>query len=103
MKNHNLHETILRAARKLPDDTRVPYAFEKRIMARLTSQSQPDSLDLWARGLWQATIPCLTLMFAISAWSMVATGRVPSIDPLATDLELTMIQPFDELDVEYLW
>ncbi len=106
MKNRRLHETILRAARKLPEDACVPYLFEKRITAHLAASaaSPPDSLALWSRGLWQATVPCLALMiFAIGAWSLLVNEHPPTMDPLATDIELTMMQPFDELDIEELW
>ena len=103
MNNRNLHSNLIKAAQKLPEDTRVPYSFEKRIMARLKSEPVPDSLALWARGLWQASVPCLALMVAISTWSVIDRQDNPVVDPLATDLELTMLQPFDELNVEELW
>lgn len=103
MNKKNLYENLIEAARKLPEDDRVPYSFEKRIMARLESPPQPDSLALWARGLWRATVPCLTLMIAIGTWSAVSGQATEVEDPLATDLELAMLQPFDELNVEELW
>ena len=103
MNKRNLHSNILEAAQKLPEDNHVPYAFEKRIMARIQATPQPDSLALWARGLWQATVPCLALMVAIGTWSAIDSRSESSVDPLAADLELTMLQPFDELSVEDLW
>lgn len=103
MKAKKLQQQFLEAARKLPDNDHVPYAFEKRIMAQLSSASQPDAMSIWARGLWQATIPCLTLMIAVSTWSVMATSETSTDDPLVVDLELTMLQPFDELSVEELW
>lgn len=106
MKNSRLHETFLRAARKLPENSRVPYSFEKRVMASLSTASPPDalsdSLALWSQGLWRATLPCLVLMLAIGMWSFFANEGLP-LDPLASDIELTMMQPFNELDVETLW
>lgn len=106
MKNSCLYETLLRAARKLPEDTRVPYSFEKRIMASLSTASPldalSDSLALWSRGLWRATLPCLALMLAIGMWSLFINESL-STDPLASDIELTMMQPFNELDIEDLW
>ena len=103
MNNQDLHSNLINAAKKLPEDDRVPYSFEKRIMAHLQSAPQPDSMALWARGLWQASVPCLALMVAIGTWSVIDSNQVPTIDPLAADLELTMLQPFDELKVEELW
>ena len=110
MKNSHLHETFLQAARKLPEDSRVPYSFEKRVMARVMDglpttnppDALPDALALWSRGLWRSTLPCLALMLAIGMWSLFANERL-STDPLASDIELTMMQPFNELEVENLW
>lgn len=106
MKNNHLHETFLRAARKLPEDTRVPYSFEKRVMASLSTAHPPDALSdalaLWSRGLWRATLPCLALMLAIGMWSFFANERM-STDPLVSDIEMTMMQPFNELEAENLW
>ena len=106
MKNSRLHETFLQAARKLPEDSRVPYSFEERVMASLPTTNPPDALSdalaLWSRGLWRATLPCLALMLAIGMWSLFANERL-STDPLASDIELTMMQPFNELEVENLW
>ena len=104
MNKKNLYENLVQAAQKLPEDDRVPYSFEKRIMARLEAQPQADSLALWARGLWQATVPCLALMIAIGTWSVASSqAATETVDPLAADLELAMLQPFDELNVEDLW
>lgn len=47
-------------------------------------------------------MPCLALMSAIGMYSLFANERF-SEDPLASDIELTMMQPFNELDVEDLW
>ena len=103
MKAKEFQQQLVEAARKLPDNDRVPYAFEKRIMARLKSAPQPDALSIWARGLWQASVPCLTLMIAVSTWSIMNASDISSEDPLVVDLELTMLQPFEELSVEELW
>lgn len=106
MKNSHLHEVFLRAARKLPEDSRVPYSFEKRVMAGLPTTDPPDafseSLALWSWDPWRAALPCLALMLAIGMWSFFANERM-STDPLVSDIEMTMMQPFNELDVENLW
>lgn len=103
MKKEDLHSNLLKAAQKLPEDERVPYSFEKRIMARLETVPQPDALALWAKGLWQASVPCLALMIAISTWSVIDQAPEETVDPLAADLELAMLEPFDDLSVEELW
>lgn len=52
---------ILAAARKAPVSDRVPYAFEKRIMARLRQSPALDPLAFWSHALWRAVAPCLGL------------------------------------------
>ena len=74
MKLDNLKMKLIAAARAdLPSD-RVPYAFEKRIMARLASAAVApvDLLGAWSAALWRAAVPCLAiaLLFgAVSLWS----------------------------------
>lgn len=103
MQKKDLHQLLIEAARKLPEDEKVPYSFEKRITAQLQSTRQVDDLALWAKGLWQAAIPCLALMIALGTWSAIDENQTQEANPLAVDLELTMLQPFDELSVEELW
>ena len=98
MNDRQLHETIIRAARKLPEDDSVPYRFERRIMARLGADRIVDPLALWARGLWRAVLPCLALMIMVGIWSQAMGDRS---DPLANDLELALMQPFEELEIEF--
>lgn len=99
-----LHTLFIEAARKLPQDHRVPVSFEKRIMARIDADSiSTDTLALWAKGLWQAAIPCLALMFFIGTWNALDHPEDSQVDPLAADLDLAMLQPFDELSLEELW
>lgn len=47
-------------------------------------------------------MPCLALMLAIGMWSFFANEHM-STDPLVSDIEMTMMQPFNELDFETLW
>ena len=103
MNDKRLYNDLIQAARSMPEDDRVPYSFAKRIMATLPRQVKTDPMAFWARGLWRASVPCLTLMVAMGTWSLVQGQSTSTIDPLAADLELTMLQPFDELTVEELW
>jgi hypothetical protein len=54
-----LQEKLLAAARADRPSEHVPYAFEKRILARLATAPQPDAWTVWARLLWRAATPCL--------------------------------------------
>ena len=52
-----LERKLIAAARANPPSDRVPYAFEKRIMARLAARPVADGWALWARALWRAAAP----------------------------------------------
>lgn len=60
---------LLDAARAVPTDYRVPYAFEKRIMARLASVRIEDPLALWGQALWRGAVFCLTLTVLLAVGS----------------------------------
>lgn len=61
-------EEFVKLAREIPRNERVPYAFEKRILARLGSAA-PDALSLWTNALWRAVAPCLGIMAIAAAVS----------------------------------
>ncbi len=69
MKAENRMQQLVQLARKIPADDRVPYAFEKRIMARLSLGSVPDLWTLWGRMLWRAVAPCLGIMILATMWT----------------------------------
>lgn len=102
MKVKSLHKLLIETARKLPEKDCVPASFEKRIMSHIDAEGLTDALTLWAKGLWRAAIPCLTLMMLIGTLNVI-DRQESQVDPLAEDLELTMLKPFDELSFEELW
>ncbi len=55
-----LQDKLLAAARLDRPSEHVPYAFEKRIMARLNA-TVADRWAVWSRLLWRAATPCLGL------------------------------------------
>jgi len=64
-----LDRKLLAAARRTPPDERVPYAFEKRVMARLAAA---PALDLWAafiRPLWCGAAACALVAVLLNVWS----------------------------------
>src|SRR5687768_4273594 len=65
MKSPSL-EQFNRAARSLEGDERVPYAFEKRIMAHLKNARPADVWNACAPMMWRAALSCL-LITAITA------------------------------------
>ena len=65
-----LEQKLMATARGIPRDERVPYAFEKRVLAHLKTASPLDGAALWAKALWRATVPCVTLATMMCAWSL---------------------------------
>ncbi len=64
-----LEKKLIRAARAAVVEDRVPYAFEKRIMARLAATAPLDLLGLWGRALWRAAIPCIVTALLLGVWT----------------------------------
>ena len=85
-----LHQKLLAAARAEVPSDRVPFAFEKRIMARLAAAPAFDRWSLWARGLWRATAPCFGIMMLLVAWSFFATPASSPAEDLSQELENTV-------------
>ena len=62
---------------------RVPYAFEKRVMAHIKETPQPavNIWGQWSQALWRATIPCFAVMVLLAVWTgSNSTGNQP-IEP----------------------
>ncbi len=99
-----LQRKLLAAARSDPPSDRVPYAFEKRIMARLKSAPRLDEWALWGRALWRATAPCIAIMVLLCAWSLLAPLNHPPASDLSQDFENTVFAAVDqESSTDSLW
>lgn len=59
------------AARHNPPNDRVPYAFEKRVMAHLRLRIPLDDWALWARALWRAAGTCAAVALLLGAVSLL--------------------------------
>ena len=92
----DLHRKLIRAAKASPPSDRVPYAFEKRIMARLKNRAIPDYWGLWAGALWRATVPCLAIMLVLSAWSFFTPETKPASSDLSQDFENTVLAAVEQ-------
>ena len=75
MNVNELQRKLIAAARANTPDDRVPYAFEKRIMALIPAVAPSDNVAVWVRGLWQAAVSC-----AVVALLCGANARACSID-----------------------
>jgi hypothetical protein len=91
----DLERKLIAAARANPPSERVPYTFEKRILALLAARSLEDNWGLWARALWRAVAPCVAIMLLLGAWSFFGPASAPPND-LSQDLEQTLLAAVDQ-------
>lgn len=82
MDENTILTRLLAAARARPPGETVPYAFEQRIMARLTGRRMEDNWSIWGKALWRAAAACVALSIMFSVWS-----TWPQNDASATTLE----------------
>jgi hypothetical protein len=91
-----LERKLIAAARANPPSDRVPYAFEKRILALIADRPAADGWALWGRALWRAAAPCVAIMLLLGAWSWLAPqGGAPAGD-LSQALEQTLLAAVDQ-------
>ena len=69
MNLNELQRQLLAAARAHPPSDAVPYAFEKRILARLAEQPALGVSAWWLRGLWRAAASCVAVCVLFGAWT----------------------------------
>ena len=103
MNQTELHRKLIAAARVHQPSDRVPYAFEKRILARLRDLSPRDPWAFWGRALWRAAGPCIAIMLLFSAWSWLSPAGSQTSD-WSQELENTVLAAADqETSTESVW
>jgi hypothetical protein len=105
MKLDKLEAKLLRAARTHTPSDAVPYAFEKRVRAQLSSRTTADPWHSWATALWRAVAPCVGIMLLLAAWSYAGPDYATA-DPntLPEDLEQAVLAVVDADDsAENVW
>lgn len=98
MNLNDLERRVFAVARATPPSEAVPYAFEKRIMARLSGRVAPDPWSVWNRVFWRATAPCLGLMLLAGVWSWQAETDPGVPEVLAAELESVVCAPLHSLE-----
>jgi len=93
MNLQQLQTKLISVARKNTPGADVPYAFEKRIMARLAS-SVADVWEFWAKALWRAATACVIAMALLGGWSF-QTASTEAHD-LSQEFENTVYAAMDE-------
>ena len=92
-----LERKLMAAARANTPDDRVPYAFEKRMIALLAGMNPTDNVALWVRGLWQAAASCVVIAVLCGAWAFY-NQAANSGDDLSQNLEMTLLASVDQGD-----
>jgi len=70
MNLDNLQKKLIAAARATQPSDRVPYAFEKRIMAHIAQGARVDLLGAWTIAMWRAAVSCVAIVLLSGAWSL---------------------------------
>ena len=95
----DLQQKLTAAARLQRPDERVPYAFEKRIMALIAARAAESGRLLWARGLWRAAVSCVVLAAVCGAVFFFAPISAPDNgNDLSQDFENTLLASVDQAD-----
>jgi hypothetical protein len=104
MNQNDLQTKLIGAARQEPPRDDVPYAFEKRIMARLAGVPPLNSWALWGRPLWRAALSCVAITFICGVWSLASTpsASADTSDSFAQDFERTVFSSLNQ-HVEDAW
>ena len=78
-------DEMLAKTREMPADDRVPYAFEKRIMAHIKEApaAAANPWELWGHSLWRAVVPCLAVMVLVAVWMKVPGETTETTGPNA--------------------
>jgi len=93
-----LHRKLIAAGRLQKPDDRVPYAFEKRIMALIAERKTVDKWVFWTRGLWRAAASCVAVAVVCGAVSLFAPSATDNSNDLSQDFENTLLASVDQGD-----
>lgn len=92
-----LQQKLTAAARLEQPDPRVPYAFEKRILALVAERTAAGRV-LWARGFWRAAVSCMALAAVCGAVSFFTPAATDNSNDLSQDFENTLLASVDQPD-----
>ena len=102
MSPSDLQTKLIEAARKEPPQNQVPYAFEKRIMARLAGLSAVNDWALWGRPLWRAALSCVAITLLCGIWSVASAPKGDNSDSFAQAFERAVFASSDQ-HLEDIW
>ena len=96
MNENELHAKLIAAARKNPPSDKVPYAFEQRIMSRLSAAPAPTVWALWAGPLWRAALSCVVVTMLCGFWAYHSQHSSESQVNLSQDFEAAVFAPINQ-------
>jgi hypothetical protein len=91
-----LQKKLIAAARANQPGDRVPYAFEKRIMALIASRTVADTWAIWARALWRAAASCVAITLLLGVWAFFNSASSANADDLSQSFENTLLASVDQ-------
>ena len=100
MNISELETALIKAVRNQPPDAHVPYAFEKRIMARLTSLPATPWFAC-GRSLLRAALACMVITLLCGLWSF-STVKQNNADTFSQTFEGAVYADLDQ-HVEEAW
>ncbi len=89
-----LQKKLIAAGRRQPADDRVPYAFEKRILAQLRAQAA-DQWVFWARGMWRAAASCVAVAGLLGVITLFQPQTPDNSRDLSQDFENALLASAD--------
>ena len=96
MNLSELQKKLLAAARRNPPGEQVPFAFEKRIMARLTTTPKPSEWLAWSRSLWFGAAASVAVALLASVWPIQANDDED--DSFSEGVEQSILASADDLE-----
>jgi hypothetical protein len=96
MNIEELQRKLIASAKLNPPADTVPYAFEKRIVARLSARALPDHWALLSRALWRGAAACVAVTLLLSAWSFYSTTSAAPTADLSQQFENTLLAAIDQ-------
>lgn len=101
MNIERLKAKLVTAARNDVPSDKVPYAFEKRIMAGIRSRTAEDPWTIWGQWLWRSAMSFAAVAIACGVWSFGSPDIHSSSDTAEADLSAQLEQSLYASAVEH--
>jgi hypothetical protein len=92
MNIERLTAKLVAAARNDAPSDKVPYAFEKRIMAGIRSRTAEDPWTVWGQWLWRSAMSFAAVAIACGVWSFGSPESQVAGDAGEADLSVQLEQ-----------